>query len=286
MAMLLNANGIDGITYPYLIFGELRGAIGILDNLSELRSPFAATSVVGIFPHPVGAYKILLAVSLLALLLRLRRFRVADLLVLVAFGYLSVLAVRNMPLFAVVATPMTIRNLYGILDFRLARHGKTSGASPKLALATAASMIVMATGVSSLVAGNQLYTWLQWGRTSGIGERERLPAEVIAHLRKVEGNIFNTPDLGGYLIWKLYPEKQVAIDGRWEIYGGSLPQLLKAYRNPIVFAELAEQHNISAVVLSGKTLFSKQMAPWLRRSPEWKRTLARPNAVVFERISP
>ncbi len=283
LAMMFNANGVDGISYPYLIFGELRGQTGIFRTLGELESPFSNVSAGS--AQPVAAYKVLLIVSVLALLLRARQVRFAHLLPLIAFGYLSTLAFRNMPLFAVVAVPLTIHNLHGSLDFLLERRGRAGGTPRRLSVATAASMVVLAAGLSIGIVSDRLYVWFHSYRSFGIEEADRLPPDLVGYLGRIGGNFFNTPDLGGYLIWKLYPAKQVALDGRWEIYGSSLPGLLAAFRDPAVFAELAEKHGVTVVVL-GRTVWSRAMEPWLQKSPEWKRILQTSQVVVFERRDP
>lgn len=136
-----------------------------------------------------------------------------------------------------------------------------------------------------VTTSNQLYGRMHWRRTFGIGVSEYFPAEAVAHLRNVEGNFFNSPDLGGYLTWKLYPEKKVAMDGRWEIHGRYLPKVLNAYRNPAAFARLAKEYDISTVIL-GETHPATTMAKWLRKSRTWEVTLRTKHTRVFERTNP
>jgi hypothetical protein len=184
-----------------------------------------------------------------------------------------------------VATPITIRNLHGVLDC-LGRKRRASFARQRhVAVATALSMAALAAGIWMVVAGNHLYPRMHWRRTLGLGVSNYFPAEVVPHLKTIEGNFFNSPDLGGYLTWKLYPEKKVAMDGRWEVYGKSLPGVLMAYRNPATFSRLAEKHDISTVVL-GETQPAVYMAKWLRRSPAWELTMSTRHTQVFERRDP
>ncbi len=283
LALLVNANGIDGILYPYTIFSELRGEVTLLQNLSELRSPFFFTAPSNLPTHPLAAYKAFLFVSILASLGQLRRIRFAHTLPYLAFLYLSILAIRNMPLFAIVAAPMTIRNLNASLDSFLARRGGAFASQRRAALTTALSMLVLAAGIWTATTSNQLYARMHWLRTFGVGALERVPTKVVAHLRSVDGNFFNSPDIGGYLIWRLYPQKQVAVDGRWEVYGSSLPEVLSAYRSPAAFSKLAAKHNISTVVLSRGSDLSKLMTPWLDSSETWELTVRTRETLVFER---
>lgn len=282
LALLVNANGIDGILYPYKIWSELRGGVWHFPALEELRSPFSMTRA---FPHPVVFYQVFLPVSILAFLGQRRRIRLAHLLPYLVFLYLSTLALRNMALFAVVATPVTIRNLQEILDRLAARRGASFAKQRHVAVATALSMVVLAASVWTVVASDQLYPRIHWRRSLGLGVSRYFPEEIVPHLKTVEGNLFNSPDLGGYLTWKMYPEKKVAMDGRWEVYGEALPGVLKAYRSPAAFAKLAEEYDIRVVVLGG-TQPAIVMTKWLRKSREWKLTESTRHVRVFERRGP
>jgi hypothetical protein len=279
LAFLVNANGVDGILYPYKIWGELRGEASYFPNVQELRSPFSVTKPI---LHPVVFYKAFLVVSILALAAQWRRLRLADLLPYLVFLYLSTLALRNMALFAVVATPVTIHNLHSILDSLRERRVRRFSTQRRVAVATAVSTLALAAGVWAAITSSQLWAQVHQGRSFGIGVSGYFPAELIGYLRTIDGNLFNSPDLGGYLIWQLYPDKKVAMDGRWEVYGADLPGVLRAYRNPTAFAELAKRHDISAVLL-GETRPASTMAQWLRKSPAWEQTKSTRHTVLFER---
>jgi hypothetical protein len=47
-----------------------------------------------------------------------------------------------------------------------------------------------------------------------------LPLEAASYMqaREWDGQMFNTYNWGGYLIWSLYPEKPVFVDGRTDLY--------------------------------------------------------------------
>jgi hypothetical protein len=279
LALLVNANGVDGILYPYKIWSELRGEVSYFPNLKELRSPFSVTKPI---LHPVVFYKALLVVSLLAFAGQWRRLRLAHLLPYLVFLYLSTLALRNMALFAVVATPITIHNLHSILDSLRERRVGRFSTERRVAVATALSTLALAAGVWAATTSNQLWAPFRWGRSFGIGVSGYFPAELVGYLRTIDGNLFNSPDLGGYLTWQMYPDKKVAMDGRWEIYGADLTEVLRAYRSPTAFARLAKKHDISAVIL-GEMGPALTMAKWLRKSPEWEQTKSTRHTFLFER---
>jgi hypothetical protein len=274
VALLLNANGTAGMLYPLSLFLELHATVDWFPRLAELQPP------VGLFravvPDPIFAYFALVAVSALALLANWRRARLAHVLPYLAFLYLSLLAARNAPLFAVVAAPIAIRSL------RCVRPARFAPRTPPV-LAPICS-VALATVMAVTVANGAFYRqlgWPHWG--FGVAEPRHYPDEVVEHLRALEGNVWNSSDLGGYLIWKLWPEKQVGIDGRWEVYGELLLELQKAYSDPETFDRLAEAHDIRAVVLTKNTVEARRMFPWLSHRPGWALTRSGMHAFLFER---
>jgi hypothetical protein len=282
LAYLANANGVAGILYPLKIFSELLGEVSDFPRLEELESPFSANPIFLL--DPVAVYRGFIVLSALSWVGHWRRVRFAHILLYAAFLYLSTLATRNMSLFAVVATPIVIRNLDGILDRFF--HGRNATAATRRAVAalTAASMVLVAALTWISTSSNQLYSRLHWPRTFGVGLSDRFAAEVVDELAELDGRFFNSPDLGGYLIWKLYPQKQVAADGRWEVYGDIYPKLKRAYEDPEAFAGLVHEYDIVAVVLSTRTPIAKKMARWIRKDPVWHLTRGTKNVLLFKRL--
>jgi hypothetical protein len=141
--------------------------------------------------------------------------------------------------------------------------------------------------VAVTVANGSLYRQLGWP-TWGFGtvEPTHYPDEMVEYLRALEGNIWNSSDLGGYLIWKLWPDKQVGIDGRWEVYGELLPDLQRAYWDPEVFGQLVEAHDIRAVLLARNAIETRQMSPWLSQHRDWVLKRRGMQALLFERMEP
>ncbi len=282
LAYLANANGVEGILYPFKIFGELRGEVSSFPRLEELGSPFSANVV---FPlDPIIIYKLFIGVSALSWIGHWRRVRFAHIIVYAAFFYLSTLAIRNMSLFAVVATPITVLNLSNLLDRVCASANAKFEMRRAVAATTAAAMVLIAAGIWTATSNNELYERLGWPRIFGVGLSDRFAGDVVEKLAALDGRFFNSPDLGGYLIWQLYPRKQVAVDGRWEIYGDRLPELKRAYARPEVFARMVEKYDIVAVVISTRTSLAKKMARWLRKSRDWHLTVNSKNVLLFERI--
>jgi hypothetical protein len=281
LAMLLpNANGFAGMLYPFTLLSELRGKPGVFGELGELASPFA-----GGWPA-LGSlrffYFSLVALVLAGAIAQGRKLRFAHLLPALGFFYLSTLALRNMSLFAIVATPVAIRWLSGVAD-SLAAAGITARRRLR-GVAAPLALVAMLAAIASVASG-QLYSIMGLLRRFGPGVSPWFPEAAVDYLerREIRGRIFNNPEIGGYLIWRLYPRHQVALDGRWEVYAD--PDLPRRLGDPAEFERFAKERDVEVVILHRQSTQLRGLGPWLRRQPGWKVGFSGRSAIVFERSS-
>jgi hypothetical protein len=282
-ALLINANGLAGIRYPFRLFAELRDKPAVFSILGELQPPFTIEGAL--FPSPLVTYKLFLLLSILVILCRLKYAKLAWLLPYTVFLYLSVLAVRNLPLFAVVAAPMTVEACHGVVSWLRVRIRRLMDHRVFISGMMNVVLIVVLLGTSVTVVNDSLYERLHMRRQFGVGESDQYPAAAAQFLQNLPpgGNIFNNANIGGYLIWKLYPRRQVAIDGRWEVYGDFLDELPSLVR-PGPFARFADEHDVRYIVLRKGSREQVWMTPWLSRTPGWTLALETPKAFVVKRI--
>jgi hypothetical protein len=144
-------------------------------------------------------------------------------------------------------------------------------------------LLLLAGAATAGAATDEIWQRLGWARRFGFGESTFYPAGVVEHLRGNAGRIYNDSNMGGYLIWKLYPDKQVAVDGRWEVYGERLLDLEAAMEGADAFAAFAREHDIRTIALMRRSADSRKMGRWLRGSTEWRLRRRTPVALVFEK---
>jgi hypothetical protein len=85
------------------------------------------------------------------------------------------------------------------------------------------------------------------------------------------GPIFNSYGWGGYLIWRLYPEYPVYIDGRADVYGDSfLYAFMDVYHAQPGWEQALIAQNVHLVLVEP----GSNLAISLRQSSDWK--------IVFE----
>ncbi len=168
-----------------------------------------------------------------------------------AFLFQSFASVRNIPLWVMLALPMTVVGF----DFFNLEIKKVSLAQDRLNKVLIGGSVIIAifVGISSFLSIRHLAKY---------NENSFYPHGAISYLKEHEtrGNLFADYGYGGYLIWKL-PEKKVFIDGRMPSWHRSdnVPNeesyTFKTYRkilsDEINYKEIFEKYTIDT------TLFPK-----------------------------
>jgi hypothetical protein len=136
-----------------------------------------------------------------------------------------------------------------------------------------------------------------WGNAFQLRVAEwRYPAGaadfLLAH--HVTGHIFNTYEYGGYLIWRLWPQQQVFIDGRslseslFQDYGRILYNVEEPGRNA---QQLLDRYGVETIVMNTFEYSEGlvyRLAPALAdpQQTEWKLVYDDPAAIVLMRHPP
>jgi hypothetical protein len=218
---------------------------------------------------PPDAFTVLLAVAAAVLVWARRTVRLTDWLLFIGFAAMALTAQRNIILTGFLA-PILI-----------ATYIPWKRPAPGFAPYAAAAVLVAA-----LVVG------LARGRFFQFRAAEwRYPAGAAEFLRAhpVHGPLFNTYEAGGYLIWKLWPQDRVFIDGRalsepaFSDYGRIL------YDHEHAAGPLLEHYGIDTIVLNGFEYFNGilyPLAPAMSGSQAWNLVYTDAQAMVFMRHPP
>src|SRR5581483_9475238 len=181
----------------------------------------------------------------------------ADVASVFAFGFLAYAMERNVPFFAIVMAPVLARHADALLPAR--RAPAPRGAAP-----AAGPALLVAAGLAALAAR----TAALLGPDAAV-DGSRLPVAAVRFLATREpGRLLNHFDWGGYLIDRLWPRWQVAMDGRTQVYG---EETLRAYR-AMVFLEpgwraFLDRTRPDVVLWPKRTAF----AHVVELLPEWQR---------------
>jgi hypothetical protein len=212
LASLLNPNGWRLHDYVSHFFSQPV----LVGFVNEFRSPnFHSGGMQGF---------LLMLLTLGALLLAARpRFSLTDILVVGWATCFALYWARNVPVFALVVTPILAEHWNAFLrntpDHPVRRYyGRV------LANVTALDRVAGGWVLGMVVVGAVILVQAQRGIATEVLP-SRFPVLAVEFLRKhpdtVRGEMFNDYGWGGYLILTL-PERKVFVDGRNDFYGGAL----------------------------------------------------------------
>jgi hypothetical protein len=249
LAVLLNPNGAYMFVYPF----ETLNSSAMMTLIQEWFSP----NFHSLEWFPLAAMIMLLIAT--GLYSR-RRSSLTQTALVTVMAFAALRSMRNVPLFALTAIPVLSFHLDGILTIPINNTTSTK----KTVLANLAILSL------AFIAGIAFVTTTL--SKQEISEKEVFPVAAVNWIRenRPEGRIFNTYGWGGYLIWNLYPDYPVFIDGRADVYGDNIMQEYMKIHNAIPGWEgkLQEAGVNIALVETGSPIFNA-----LNNSPEWSLAL-------------
>jgi hypothetical protein len=92
--------------------------------------------------------------------------------------------------------------------------------------------------------------------------------------------IYNEYVWGGYLIWHLYPEYRVNMDGRADVYGDALiEEFLAVHDGETKWRESLDQHGTRTVLVKPDA----PLASLLRQDAGWEKVFEDQGSTIFVR---
>jgi len=193
---------------------------------------------------------------------------------------MSLLAGRNIALFARVTAPVIVRHGNTSLERWSERMGRRmmSRVAPAGRLYTVLNWVLLGlVVVAALVKISQPLS----PAVNEEAQAKTLPVEAVTFLKQEQpaGPIFNSYNWGGYLIWEL-PEYPVFVDGRTDLYDDAF---LREYLS-LVFAqgnweETLDKYGIKLVLIEPQSM----MGQLLVERPGWEQVYLDEMATIFVR---
>ena len=231
-ATLVNPYFLRALYFPIQLMARIDGSNGVYRAIGEFRRPFS-----GYFQtFALGSYQAfvftLVGLAILAGWLRVsgprrapappteveRRFDVGAAGFAAALLWLSLLARRNIGIFAIGVTPF-VGACLGIVLERLPRSWTEAGGTA--VRAAAALVLASAVAIGSLGATNGWYARTGETHEFGLGvftSNFQPRATGFFREQKLPGPTYNDIAAGGYLTWDDPSGKGVYVDGRLEVY--------------------------------------------------------------------
>ncbi len=244
------------------------------------------------FHSPAVVYfEPLMILALATALWDARHRRFAEVFLSLGWLHLALIAQRNLPLFAIAAGPMAARAIVAAID--AARGGQLAGWIGRTARwfrASSASFertdrlwrVHVASVAPLLLAGALLLAPRPAGaKFTSTYSPENFPERAMSVLTGPETHyIFAEDQWGDYLIYHLYPSKQVFIDGRSDFYGDDFGErYLDVMNVKYGWEKTLDQYDIDTIALSPKFALTST----LKISRDWRVVYDDGVAVVFRR---
>jgi len=264
VASLANPFHYKALLFPFHVMGDRLSQAWIIEWLSPR------------FGHPqVLVLELFLGLMLLLALGTARSVPWRDLAVLVPLVHLALQATRNTPLLVIVATPILGRAVASCAGMH---WGRLPGLGRHAVVVGALGLVLSACG---LVAGSRQPARVWNAFRPAFGVADTFPAGAVDFLRREgrRGTLWNEYGWGGYLIWHLYPELRVSIDGRMAVYGPERfrEHLTVAQLGPGWQEVLARLEADTAIVRSGSPLVAALRASgWVVRFEDQVATVLDP----------
>ena len=254
-AGLLNPNTYQVYLYPLTALG-ISAETGL--NLFEYRPPSWAFD---------SYFFIVLALSAVVMLLSFRRLRFAHILLYLLFSWSALKYNRNIALWAMVTLPIVAIYL-SAFEAAIARGVGHSPEKKEDLISKTALLLTVAYLLA--VAVPSISSSYREGYF-GVGVKKGVfPVGAVDFIERtgIDGNIFNSYEFGGYLIWRGYPERRVYVDGRSDVYTELLTEQKELAGRG--FEAIIERHSIDYALLS----YNPTNVDYINRSPAFIRDLA------------
>ncbi len=261
LAVLVNPNGARMFLYPF----ETLTNPAMQRYIQEWFSPdFHQTEWL--------PFALLLVALLATTLLARARVPLAHILLLAALGLLALRSARNVPLFVLVAIPVLAAQLAAWLPLR---------ASPQPTPRPMQILNGVIVAIAALAALVRLGGVL--ANQTNV-ERAKFPAAAVEWIQqnRPAPNLYNSYGWGGYLIWKLYPDYLVYIDGRADVHGDAfIEDFLNVYRAAPGWENELAQRNVNLILIEPDA----PLAQALRLNPQWTQVFSDAQSVMYQKSS-
>lgn len=254
VAVAINPYGLAMLAYPFKTV-----SMGVLRHyIQEWQSPDF---------HLPGAqfFAVLWLLAFGVVGASRRGLGATDFLLFAMFTGASLLAARNIPVFAIIVAPIVMRHANAVVSDLAARLPGLvrSGAPTRRGLAL--NWAVLALVALAVIPKASL------ALAPGATEREvsrSMPVGAVSYLRThpLHGRLFNTYNYGGFLTWSLGRDWPVYVDGRTDLYDDAfLDEYIGVYMAGANYLKTLAKYHVAVVLVEP----SAPIARALMATPGW-----------------
>ncbi|MDD5751858.1 MAG: hypothetical protein PHS73_05065, partial [Candidatus Peribacteraceae bacterium] len=209
-----------------------------------------------------------LVLAALAALIASRRWPVLSGLLLLSTAVMARFAVRHETFFALAAAAVTLAELKHLEPWK--RRLDALGRRPMVAVLVALTVLLLLTVKTQ--ANYHRYAAQEYLYGYGAFDLAQGAVDFIER-EHVAGSAFNTYGIGGYLLYRGYPQRKVFIDGRNVDYGFDfMMQTFIAGKDPEKWKELEDRYRLTVALVDYNVVRDEgdiSYARHLDRNPAW-----------------
>ncbi len=275
LVLLINPYGFSGAVYPFTIFQNYgyriveNQSINFLEKLSFANPDFLWYKIALFF---------VITSSIFVFIKKRKDFPLALFGISMTFAVLAYLGIRHIPAFALLSLPLMAYNLNftrNYFDLKIKDQGK-------ITLYCLALVLVL--GASLFHFSNRL----SWNRNFSLGV-DQIDFGPIAFIQKtgIHGPFFNNYDIGGFMIFYLFPKEKVFVDNRPEAYPKEFfdSVYIPMQENDIVWQKELIKENFNAIFF-----YRLDYTPWGQKflvtritDPAWAPVFVDDKTIIFLR---
>ena len=219
----------------------------------------------------------LILIAVVALAMSGRKLRASELMVVLFSVYSGCYAARSIPVASI---------LLVMIVGPLICAGSASGALGRITLLQSSLRGHIWTAIAAIFA---LVVALHGGRSgssqlmSAHFDPKRMPVTAVDYIQQhgLPGPVLTADFWGGYFVYRLYPQMQVVVDDRHDLYGETFfKSYLRMYRGEQGWQEFLREHPAGCVMFPRNAAITNL----LLEDPDWKPLYEDEVAVVFVRL--
>ncbi len=272
IVLFLNPSGLQGVIYPFKVFENFgyrpieNQSVWFLENLDHFDNV------------NLDLFKILFFLSFISFVgLFLKNYKKINIMYFVlwlGFSYLSWTAIRNFTIFGLFALPIISYNISIILKSNNKNFNKQL-------------INIFYTIIAALIVVIFSFTYYSFIKHNfGIGLKNQVNASAnFFKSQNIKGPILNNYDIGGYLIYHLYPKEKIFVDNRPESYPTNFFKdvYIPLQQNQTDWKKFSEKYKFNAIFFS-----HKDATPWgqnflisILKDKNWLPVFADQYTVIF-----
>ena len=271
LAALVNPYGFKSLLFPFKVVQDKF----LMDHIAEYLSPnFHFASAM--------PFEIMLLAAIAIFATSGAKLNLIELTLILLFGHMALFSSRHMPLFAMIAGPILLRQA----NISFAKMDGPLIASVKHRLDNLCTIDQSTHPVLWPVAGGLIVFMLTaTGMISHSFNAKYVPRAAIEFIKNenIKGNMFNNDEFGDSIIYAAWPKYKVFIDGRTDMYGTArVKEYLKVVQAEPGWEDVLAKYKMTWVFHDPSSVLSKL----LLEKPDWKLVYADKTAHIFVKAIP